>query len=467
MDGIVGQSVDEIFSGHGESAEEGSAHPSSRNHDRSPNKDLMDALLIQYLQSLADSTGVSSIGRPTDEASSSPHLSSEVIAKSSQRPSEAEAGDANNLTDSLNLSSKANAVSKYRVRYDWKIMYEALLEFGREHGHYNVPRRYVCNLPEGTRSLDETHASIDKAPLGCWLTTQRADRLNNKLKEDRLAMLQALVDQGKLDWSPPNSLKDSDTSWPYMFECLVDYCRSQKLKNGQTFIVSSIHERLKWIHPASKEEVGLGRWMHTQYKRRRENRLREDRLLMFQKLIDEKKFQWPKVRKSNMKNDTESKTYSHIGLAIMDPPGHGDQSNQYNYVPSNYHQVNPTSMNTQRQAYTQSLLVSSNSYHPELCPLPDVDVERYNSAYNSSFYTPSTYNLRNISTQQHIQYPYNASLNLQTFGNRTQQSQRQASAAQTFEITRSSSGPQPLTNASIYQYATTNHGNQNLDIMPQ
>ena len=102
----------------------------------------------------------------------------------------------------------------------------------------------------------------DSAHLGAWLATQRRERLNGKLKPERLALMQKLVDNNMLEWSPLNHSKQSEQTWPLMYECLKMYCQERQLENPGTE-VSSIPENCKWRHP-NGWEVGLGRWMHTQ-----------------------------------------------------------------------------------------------------------------------------------------------------------------------------------------------------------
>lgn len=78
----------------------------------------------------------------------------------------------------------------------WGIMYSALIKFCEERGHCNVPRRYECQFPPGTVSSDGK--PLLSAQLGSWLTTQRILKQQNKLRPDRMALLQPLVDEGKL-----------------------------------------------------------------------------------------------------------------------------------------------------------------------------------------------------------------------------------------------------------------------------
>ena len=134
----------------------------------------------------------------------------------------------------------------------------------------------------------------DSVHLGAWLATQRREHLNGKMKPERLAFMQTLVDEGKLEWAPMNHSKQSEQTWPLMFDCLRLYCEEHQAENPGTE-VSSIPENRKWIHPDG-HEVGLGRWMHTQNKQRRAGKLRPDRCAKMQELVDAGMFRWPTQR---------------------------------------------------------------------------------------------------------------------------------------------------------------------------
>jgi len=136
----------------------------------------------------------------------------------------------------------------------------------------------------------------DSVQLGAWLATQRREHLNLRMKSDRLALMQKLVDTGMLEWSPLNHSKQSEQTWPLMYECLKMYCKERQAEHPGVE-VSSIPENRKWHHP-NGIEVGLGRWMHTQNKQRRADKLRPDRLVLMEELVDAKLFRWPTQRSS-------------------------------------------------------------------------------------------------------------------------------------------------------------------------
>lgn len=82
---------------------------------------------------------------------------------------------------------------------DWRRHYGALIEYGKEFGHCNVPSTasYACTLS----GLGEDGSDYEyDGNLGTWLSTQRSRKkgLIGKppWKADRKALLQALVDEG-------------------------------------------------------------------------------------------------------------------------------------------------------------------------------------------------------------------------------------------------------------------------------
>jgi hypothetical protein len=75
----------------------------------------------------------------------------------------------------------------------WKKNYDALLAFGDIHGH--------CNVPQKKKS---DNSDSEEAVLGRWLHAQRYAQKKRKLSPEREAMLQSLVDDGKLYWDLMN-----------------------------------------------------------------------------------------------------------------------------------------------------------------------------------------------------------------------------------------------------------------------
>jgi len=143
----------------------------------------------------------------------------------------------------------------------------------------------------------------DTAHLGAWLATQRREHLNGKMRPERLELLQKLVNENMLEWAPLNHSKQSEQTWPLMYECLRMYCLERQ-KEHPGVEVSSIPETKTWTHPDGWE-VGLGRWMHTQNKQRRAGKLRPDRCEKMEELVTAGMFRWPTQR--NLSNSAKAK----------------------------------------------------------------------------------------------------------------------------------------------------------------
>jgi hypothetical protein len=80
-----------------------------------------------------------------------------------------------------------------RLDSAWKLMYEALLEYKREHGTVDVPKSYVALL--GGRGASGKRSSTSgkrKVALGRWVSRQRIGFARGNLREDRSRLLDDL-----------------------------------------------------------------------------------------------------------------------------------------------------------------------------------------------------------------------------------------------------------------------------------
>ena len=85
---------------------------------------------------------------------------------------------------------------------EWDHHYAALLEYGKQHGHCNVPQldSYTCVLKGmGKNGSDMAYSG----KLGTWVSGQRkmkkgTESKGRKLTPDREALLQKLVNQGTI-----------------------------------------------------------------------------------------------------------------------------------------------------------------------------------------------------------------------------------------------------------------------------
>ena len=179
-----------------------------------------------------------------------------------------------------------------KKRHDWMVMYNALVAFGVSHGHCNVPLRHERVM------INE----VESVQLGAWLATQRRENVANTMKLSRKVLMQKLVDDGLMEWAPLNHSKQSEKTWPLMYECLKLYCLEHRAL-GKT--VTTIPEGLMWTHP-NGIVVGLGRWMHTQNKQRRAGRLRADRTELMEIIIKSGLYRWPPSRSKVKASKEES-----------------------------------------------------------------------------------------------------------------------------------------------------------------
>lgn len=85
-------------------------------------------------------------------------------------------------------SSSDGAIAETKEEH-WETMFSLLLLFDAEHKHCNVPQRYKFILSNGSTPC-----------LGRWLQFQRVLQRKSRMRADRLARMQALVDSGKLFW---------------------------------------------------------------------------------------------------------------------------------------------------------------------------------------------------------------------------------------------------------------------------
>ena len=88
--------------------------------------------------------------------------------------------------------------TKKNIIVEWRYHYAALLEYYKEHGTCNVPKRssYECDIPD---MGDDGAVYHYKGNLGSWLDYQRkANRSTglHRISPERVAQLQLLVDEG-------------------------------------------------------------------------------------------------------------------------------------------------------------------------------------------------------------------------------------------------------------------------------
>lgn len=152
----------------------------------------------------------------------------------------------------------------------WNSMFELLLKYCESHGHGNVPERYVCVTESG-----------ESVKLGRWLDRQRGHMKKNKMRSDRLAKLQHLIDQNLLFG---DALEEDDRKWKRSYDALCAY----GLEHGNCNVPNSFVMALP-----NGTVLKLGTWLSTQrHLQKRIGKLRSDRFLLLQELVDKGMLKW-------------------------------------------------------------------------------------------------------------------------------------------------------------------------------
>lgn len=133
----------------------------------------------------------------------------------------------------------------------WDEKMRALIKYGEEKGH--------CNVPFETIYILDTGAEIK---LGVWVFRQKALKKQNSLPEEREKLFEPLVTEGKFEWELEETV---DKVWYQRYELVLDYLK----EHG--------HCNIPWnyVHtdPATKEVVDVGEWMRQQRQLKRDCKL--------------------------------------------------------------------------------------------------------------------------------------------------------------------------------------------------
>ena len=188
----------------------------------------------------------------TYENESSPAVAAAAAAASDPPAASAAAASAEDQdAKAASSSTTTTANCPWKNRQDlqalWRKRYEQLVEYHRENQHTNVPQRYPAN-PE----------------LGRWVKDQRAFRRNNKLSDERIALL----DELEFVWK----IKRPDDFWKEKLEALKRY----KVETG------SVNP------PREGEHKLLACWVDRQRRAGRRGKLTTERV----RLLEELGFVW-------------------------------------------------------------------------------------------------------------------------------------------------------------------------------
>ena len=186
---------------------------------------------------------------------------------------------------------------------EWNCHYEALLEYYKRNGSCNVPNSvtFECKLP-GMGKNGRSYNYNEK--LGRWLTYQRRAKLGkynrSRLLPDQEAKLQLLVDEGKLNLSPPicndRKRKENLLNWSIHYAALLQYCEQHgtcNIPSRGTYecTLPGFGNRGEIYHYKSN----LGIWLHRQRsakKGKSRSKLTPNQETQLQLLVDQGKLNY-------------------------------------------------------------------------------------------------------------------------------------------------------------------------------
>eukprot|EP01035_Chromulina_nebulosa_P019798 gene19798-25740_t len=167
----------------------------------------------------------------------------------------------------------------------WNYNFDALVSYGKEHGHCNVPHNYNVKLPNG---------SISK--LGVWLSTQRhLQKKEGKLRADRASKLQELVDQGLLKWGDVQVGKD--LKWELCYSALLQH----DIEHGHENLSRSTDTILP-----DGTKIKLYKWLLKQINNHKCGKLKHDRFAKLQEYFKNNNLSW------DVLNAVDSSIYSKL-----------------------------------------------------------------------------------------------------------------------------------------------------------
>lgn len=177
----------------------------------------------------------------------------------------------------------------------WLQKFEAVKEYVAMNGNSNIQTNYECTLP-----------GVDgKCKLGIWLNRQKFNKKSGVLRDDRFALLDSLVQEGKLFWPGENQVQVSgeaieggiqsvtgnidaitpaynvgvsdDAAWIQKVNLLKSLSR-----DGNSNITSSYVTSL-----SDGSTVRLGLWLKKQRQMRKGGMLKPNREAILQQMVDE------------------------------------------------------------------------------------------------------------------------------------------------------------------------------------
>ncbi len=102
--------------------------------------------------------------------------------------------------------------------------------------------------------------------LGAWVAAQRQCKRMGTLRDDRLARLQKLVDEGKFSWT--YMADTADERWDQIFKYLLEFNEIHGHCNVPKKCI---------IKAPDGTDIKLGNWLNDQRKMHKKNHLKPDR----------------------------------------------------------------------------------------------------------------------------------------------------------------------------------------------
>eukprot|EP01041_Mallomonas_annulata_P001767 gene1767-3422_t len=158
----------------------------------------------------------------------------------------------------------------------WMENYNALVMWTKQNDfNSHLTHDTKVTLPDGK-----------KFSLGKWLKLQRRYIRQGTLRSDRKALLQGLVDEGRLSRQSVECKDDpvNDLSWNLQYEALLKYGEEH---NGNCNI-----PRSEKVILSDGSTASLGHWLCSQREFNRKGTLRPERKVLLQRLVDEGKLAW-------------------------------------------------------------------------------------------------------------------------------------------------------------------------------
>lgn len=207
--------------------------------------------------------------------------------------------------------------------YEWNQHFAALLQYGLQHGHYNVPCKdvYECDIVD---TENPTNAPLHYVGhLGKWLTRQRQFKKRpniTQLPPERENQLQQLVNEGKFMWEGQSSIgkPQKGYSWQTNFSALIQYVK--QYGHGNVPLRDEYRCELPNIVDTDGKPFlycgNLGKWLAHQRRSKRGkgtesklSRLLPDREFLLQQLVDDGKLLW---NASELSSSCKSKAFAEL-----------------------------------------------------------------------------------------------------------------------------------------------------------